>query len=113
MKTIYVAVSENDRRLIIDGSFDLLDAFLQVIQGDRTDDINRLCQWPRSLSSTNARRRCNMKPNEVSPEERARRLGNVAAILIELALRKQAAEANENDTRPADVDEIEPDVRDK
>lgn len=37
MKTIYVAVSENDRRLIIDGSFDLLDAFLQVIQGDRTE----------------------------------------------------------------------------
>lgn len=52
-----------------------------------------------------------MKPNEVSPEERARRLGNVAAILIELALRKQAAEANENDTRPTDVDETEPEVR--
>lgn len=54
-----------------------------------------------------------MKPNEVSPEERARRLGNVAAILIELALRKQAAAANENDTPPADVDETEPKAMDK
>ena len=35
MKTIYVAVSENDRRLVIDGSFDLLAAFLHVIQNDR------------------------------------------------------------------------------
>ena len=35
MKTIYVAVSENDRRLVIDGSFDLLAAFLHVIQHDR------------------------------------------------------------------------------
>lgn len=54
-----------------------------------------------------------MKTTEVSPEERTRRLGNVAAILIELALRKRAAEANQNDTRPADVDETEPQVRDK
>ena len=54
-----------------------------------------------------------MKPNEVSPEERARRLGNVAAILIELALRKQAAEANENDNRPMCVDETETEVRKK
>ena len=33
-----------------------------------------------------------MRPIDVSPQERARRLGNVAAILIGLARRKQAAE---------------------
>lgn len=34
MKTIYVAVSENDRRLVIDGSLDLLDALLHVVQSE-------------------------------------------------------------------------------
>lgn len=38
----------------------------------------------------------------ISPEERAARLGNVAAILIDLARRKRAAENGKGDNRPAE-----------
>lgn len=51
-----------------------------------------------------------MQSINVSPEERARRLGNVAAILIELAQRDQMA-ANVGAPTPAEVKVSKADLR--